>query len=99
MERLEDLNSADFNVELTSIFREFSETVGLIAIGEWTRNIGEGVLWFDPELTSMDELAACAEMFNPVAPVTAMTTLTSANGRTAAIVPNPPDSFAGFTMS
>ncbi|MDG1410834.1 MAG: EAL domain-containing protein [Acidimicrobiales bacterium] len=98
MERLEDLNSADFNVELTSIFREFSETVGLIAIGEWTRNIGEGVLWFDPELTSMDELAACAEMFNPVAPVTAMTTLTSANGRTAAIVPNPPDSFAGFTM-
>jgi diguanylate cyclase (GGDEF)-like protein/PAS domain S-box-containing protein len=98
MARLEDLNSADFNAELTSIFREFSETVGLIAIGEWTRNIGEGVLWFDPELTSMDELAACAEMFDPVAPVTAMTTLTSANGRTAAIVPNPPDSFAYFTM-
>jgi hypothetical protein len=98
MGRLEDLNSADFEAELISLLREFSQTVGVIAIGEWTGNIGEGVVWFDPELTSMDELAACAEMFDPIPQVNAMTTLALANGRTAAIVPNQPGSFACFTM-
>ena len=98
MERLEHLDSADFEAELTSILQEFSETVGVIAIGECIGTVGDGVLWFDPESTSIDELRACVEMFDALPQTNAMTTLKAASGCMAAIVPNPPGSFARFMM-
>lgn len=98
MERLEHLDSADFEAELTSILQEFSETIGVTAMVEGNGTVGDGVLWFDPESTSIDELRACVEMFDALPQVTAMTTLKAASGCTAAIVPNPPGSFARFMM-
>ncbi len=98
IERLENLDSADFEAELTSILQEFSETIGVTAMVECNGTVGDGVLWFDPESTSIDELRAWVEMFDALPQVNAMTTQTSANGRTAAIVPNPPGSFARFMM-
>lgn len=98
MERLEHLDSADFEAELTSILQEFSETIGVTAMVECIGTVGDGVLWFDPESTSIDELRACVEMFDALPQVNAMTTLKAASGCTAAIVPNPPGSFARFMM-
>jgi diguanylate cyclase (GGDEF)-like protein/PAS domain S-box-containing protein len=96
IERLELFNTEDFESELGDILREFSDFVGIAAMGEYTGTFGEGVLWFDPEQTDIEELAACVDMFDSLPPVDAMTTLRAPSGRPVSLVPNPPGSYARY---
>ncbi len=96
MERLELVDTADFETELTSVLHEFSDFVGISAIGEVTRAVDSGVLWFDAERTTLEELATCIEMFDDLPEVDAMSTLRGPSGRPASIIPNPPGSHANY---
>ena len=96
MERLELLDTSDFETVLGEILREFCEFVGIAAMGECTGTVGEGVLWFDPAQTDLEELVACVGSFDSLPQVDAMTTLKAPSGRPTSIVPNPPGSFAHY---
>ncbi len=96
MERLEVLDTAEFEAVLTQILGQFCEFVGIIAMGEGRRSVDHGVLWYDAEQTDLDELATCIEMFDDLPQVDAMTTLRAPSGRPASIIPNPKGSHAHY---
>ncbi|MEM9466743.1 MAG: EAL domain-containing protein [Actinomycetota bacterium] len=92
--RLATCDADDFELTLLEVIEQIARLFGIAAMGECNGDPAEGVKWFDPDATDMDEMVAMIPMLETGVGAGGPYSIKAPSGRPGMAVPNPPGSFS-----
>ena len=92
--RLETGEADEFEATLLTVIEEVSGLFGIAAMGECNGDPEQGVKWFDPEATDLEEMVEMIPMLESGVGAGGPYSIMAPSGRPGMAVPNPPGSFS-----